>query len=90
MQIELMATYFALRNWKENPSATRMQIGVWSHWMEDKPENHLPLPLDEVDRLKRFYAKWASTSFREMFPDDPAGAGIQAPVGDDGTDHLSK
>jgi hypothetical protein len=32
--IELMATHSVLEKWKWNPLASKLEIGIWSHWCE--------------------------------------------------------
>lgn len=54
--IETLAIDTILRRWKENPDATKREIGVWSNWKEDIPENNIPLSEEYIqrylDRLK--------------------------------------
>lgn len=49
----LQAISLVLKRWKENPKLTKRQIGVWSHWMTDDPENDKPLASEDVGRYKR-------------------------------------
>jgi hypothetical protein len=43
--IELLAYKLILERWRENPNATRRQIGVWSHWSSDDEINLLSLKM---------------------------------------------
>jgi hypothetical protein len=43
MFAEVLFNAFVLRKWKENPAITKREIGLSYTWMEDKPENDLPL-----------------------------------------------
>ncbi len=70
MFIELMATHIVLEKWKRNPRASKMEIGVWSHWREPTEENHLPLSRADVLRMKRFLKKHAPTYYRRLFGGD--------------------
>jgi len=54
MFCELLGTYCVLRSWKENPSASKKDIGVWRHWREDIPENHVPLSPIDIEKMKAF------------------------------------
>ena len=65
--IEIMFNYFALKRWKANPAASKLEIGLLSSWKEDRPENHLPLSRTEVARRKRFLRKYAPSSYGKLF-----------------------
>ena len=39
MFAELLAAHLVLKGWKQNPTATKREIGVWGHWKEDDEEN---------------------------------------------------
>jgi hypothetical protein len=68
MFIELMATHSVLEKWKWNPLASKLEIGIWSHWREPTEENRLPPSHTEVLRMKRFLKKHAPTNYRMLFP----------------------
>ena len=68
MFIELQGAYFVLRAWKNNPKLSKKQIGIFSHWKDDGPENERPLTEDEVERFKQFLREHAPTSYYELFP----------------------
>jgi hypothetical protein len=68
MLLELMATHSVLEKWKRCPPASKLEIGVWSHWRESTEENRLPLSHAEVFRMKRFLKKHAPTNYRMLFP----------------------
>lgn len=70
MQIELQAVCQILRKWKENPSASKEKIGVFSGWKEDKPVNKKPLSEKEVNRLKSFCKQNDPLSYLEIFPEE--------------------
>jgi len=67
MFIELQAAYFILRTWKQDPAATRRQIGVWSHWKRATEDNDRSLSEVEVERMKAFLRRDAPTSYSEIF-----------------------
>ncbi len=67
MFIEVQATYFVLNKWKNNPAATKLQIGIWQHWKEDAEDNNRPLSEVEVERMKVFLRRNAPTSYFEIF-----------------------
>ena len=70
MFIELMATQSVLEKWERNPHASKIEIGVWSHWREPTEENRLPLSRADVLRMKRFLKKHAPTNYRMLFGGD--------------------
>jgi len=43
MFAEILAAHLVLKAWKQNPAATKREIGVWQHWKEDHEENERPL-----------------------------------------------
>jgi len=53
MVLEFMVTELILKKWKENPKATKKEIGVWYHWQLDTPENNLSLSKEEVKRMQQ-------------------------------------
>jgi hypothetical protein len=67
MFVDVCAATDVLRKWKQNPSASKREIGCWSHWMEPKAENNLPLSKAEVARMKRFLKKHAPSNYRAIF-----------------------
>jgi hypothetical protein len=68
MFIEIQCAYFILRNWKENPAATKREIGLWSKWKEEREENDRPLSSEEVASMKAFLRRHASSSYSKLFP----------------------
>jgi hypothetical protein len=64
---ELLATYSTLREWKQNPSASKLTIGVWSHWRKQSPENGLTLSPAELAAMKEYLRKHAPTSYKTLF-----------------------
>jgi hypothetical protein len=69
MFAELMATHFVLQKWKQNPLATKQEIGVWLHWCEPTEQNRKPLSAAEVTRMKRFLKRNAPSSYAVLFPE---------------------
>jgi hypothetical protein len=67
MLCHLLATYSALRKWKENPSASKLTIGVWSHWGKQSPENGLTLSPAELAAMKEYLRRHAPTSYKALF-----------------------
>jgi hypothetical protein len=67
MMIELQATYFVLKKWNQNPTATKREIGIWQHWREETEDNDRPLTVVEVKRMKAFLRRYAPTSYFEIF-----------------------
>jgi len=67
MMIELQAAFLVLKKWKQNPAATKRQIGIWQHWREETEDNHRPLAEVEVERMKAFLRQHAPTSCFEIF-----------------------
>jgi len=70
MFIEIQCAYFILRNWKENPIATKREIGLWAHWKEEREENDRPLSSEDVKRMKALLRHHASSSYGELFPEE--------------------
>ena len=66
MFAELLAAHLVLKGWKQNPTATKREIGVWGHWKEDDEENQCPLWEAEVQRMKSFLRGHAPTGFRNI------------------------
>jgi hypothetical protein len=74
MFVEIQSAYLILRSWKQNPAATRRELGLWAHWKEDREENDRPLSGEEVERMKAFLRRYAPTSFFRLFPkEEPQG-----------------
>jgi hypothetical protein len=67
MMIELQATYFVLKRWRQNTAATKKQIGIWQHWKEEAEDNDRPLAEVEVGRMKTFLRRNAPTSYFNIF-----------------------
>jgi hypothetical protein len=67
MLFYLMAVHAILKRWKRNPSASKMEIGVWSHWYEETEENRLPLSAAEVEQMKQILERHGPISYRELF-----------------------
>ena len=70
MMIELQATYFALKRWNQNPTATRREIGSWQHWRQETEDNDRPLSEIEVERMKAFLRQNAPTSYFGIFAEE--------------------
>ncbi|MGA8102766.1 MAG: hypothetical protein WB869_11455 [Candidatus Acidiferrales bacterium] len=69
MFAEVLFNTFVLRKWKENPAITKREIGFSHNWLEDKPENNLPLSQTEVEKMKKFLRQHAPSSYWKMFPE---------------------
>ena len=67
MLFYLMAVDAVLKRWKWNPSASKMEIGVWRHWQQATEENRLPLSAAEVKQMKRLLKAHGPISYRELF-----------------------
>lgn len=67
MFVELQGTYFILKKWKQDPTASKRQIGIRSDWMQEGAGNGHPLSEAEVQRLKEFLRRNAPTSYFEVF-----------------------
>ena len=65
MIIELQAMHLILKMHKQNPYITKREIGVWSSWKEDIPENNKPLSEREIERYKSYLKKHAPSNFNE-------------------------
>jgi hypothetical protein len=63
----LMAVDAILKRWKQNPSASKMEIGVWRHWQRATDENRLPLATAEVEEMKQLLEEHGPISYRELF-----------------------
>lgn len=63
----LLAVQGVLKQWKRNPSASKMEIGIWRHWHDPIAENRLPLSAAEVERMKQFLEQHGPISYRELF-----------------------
>jgi hypothetical protein len=62
--IELLAYKLILETWRENPNATRQQMGVWSQWSSDDGINQSALTQHEVETMKSYVQKHAPTTSR--------------------------
>jgi len=69
--IEVMACNSILEKWKENPTFTKQEIGVWSTWKEGGPGTDVPLSEKEVQHMKEFLRRVAPTSYARLFSDFP-------------------
>jgi hypothetical protein len=67
MLFYLMAIQSVLKRWKRNPSASKMEIGVWRRWRHATEENRLPLSSVEVEGMKRLLRDHGPISYRELF-----------------------
>lgn len=67
MVFYLMAVHAILKRWKRNPSASKMEIGVWRHWQHATEENRLPLSAAEVERMKRLLKEHGPISYGKLF-----------------------
>ena len=70
MFAEIVGAHYVLKAWKQNPTATKRQIGVWQHWKVDDEENERPLSESEVQDLKKFLRRNAPTGYFEIFPEE--------------------
>ena len=70
MMIELQAVFLVLKEWNQNPAATKRQIGIWQHWRRETEGNDLPLTGVEVERMKAFLQRNAPTSYFEIFANE--------------------
>lgn len=73
MFVELLATRLVLQEWKQNPSLTKKQIGLWMHWMEDREENDHALSQAEFGQMKDFLRRHAPTTYFGIFPEEKVG-----------------
>jgi hypothetical protein len=70
MLAEILAAHLVLKAWKQNPAATKREIGVWQHWKQDDEENERPLSEVEVHEMKKFLRRNAPTGYFEIFPEE--------------------
>jgi hypothetical protein len=69
MFAEVWGLQAVLRRWKENPLASKRQIGVRYDWVQDTEHNRQPLSITEVARLKLLLLKrWSPATYRQRFP----------------------
>jgi len=68
--IEIQSAYLILRRWKQNPAATKREIGLWAHWKEGREENDRPLSQEEVEKMKALLRDHAPSSFANLFVDE--------------------
>jgi len=67
MMFYMMAIYFILKKWKQNPSASKMQIRIWSHWKAATEANRLPLSTTEVEKMKRVLKEYGPMAYQKLF-----------------------
>lgn len=67
MLFYLMAVHFILKKWKQNPSASKMQIGIFRHWNVATEENQLPLSPTEVEKMKRVLKEYGPVTYQKLF-----------------------
>ena len=67
MFIELQAAYLILSKWKQNPAATKREIGAWTHWRYDRDDNRLPVSSLELEQMKTFLRRHAPSSYSKLF-----------------------
>jgi hypothetical protein len=67
MFAELLSTYLRLRKWKDNPAASKRQIGIVSWWLTRDPTNDEPISHGELESMKNFLQAHAPSSYREIF-----------------------
>jgi|WetSurMetagenome_2_1015567.scaffolds.fasta_scaffold1351485_2 hypothetical protein len=68
MFTELQAASFVLQKWKDNPQLTKRQIGGWSHWKTDAPENDRSLTTEEVESYKQLLREHNPSQYYKLFP----------------------
>jgi hypothetical protein len=69
MFVELMAMNLVLEKWRQNPMATKMEIGVWQCWQQGEENGH-PQSESEVQKMKEFLPQPAPTSYFKVFPEE--------------------
>jgi hypothetical protein len=69
--IEVIACSRILEKWKENPTLTKQEIGVWSRWKEGGQNTGVPLSKKEVQRMKEFLRRVAPTEYARLFSGFP-------------------
>ena len=62
MFIELQVAYLILCKWKENPAATKREIGTWAHWRHECDDNQRPLSSLDVEQMKTLLLRHAPSS----------------------------
>ena len=67
MFTELQAAYLVLSKWKQNPAATKREIGLWTHWQEQSDENRRRLWLSELEQMKTLLRRHAPSSYSKLF-----------------------
>ena len=65
--VQIEQTYLALKKWKDNPNATKKQIGVFSSWLDDHADNHRPLNERELMSMKQYLGQNAPSLYNELF-----------------------
>jgi hypothetical protein len=69
--IEVMGCNWILEKWKENPTLTKRELGLWGGGKKGGPGTDVPLSEKEVQRMKEFLRRVAPTSYARLFPDFP-------------------
>jgi hypothetical protein len=64
---ELLSTYLRLKKWKENPAASKREMGVVARWLTPDAANDKPVSDDELVSMKDFLQAHAPTSYRSIF-----------------------
>ena len=68
--IELMAYNAILEKWKQDPTQTKHQIGIWSDWTSGGNGIDLPLSDTEVRRMKDFVRRNNQRAFYRLFSEE--------------------
>jgi len=68
ISIEVQLADLVLKKWKDNPQLAKRQIGLWSHWKTEGPENDEPLTTEQVDHYKQVLRKHAPSHYYKLFP----------------------
>src|SRR5450755_4454455 len=62
-----MAYKYILKKWRQDPNASKRQIGTLSHWTSDSDSNNRPLSHGEVEQMKAYVLKYAPSTFYVSF-----------------------
>ena len=64
------AIHFILKKGVKDPKLTKREIGVWSHWKTDDPENDKPLSQKEVEKYKKIIKEKGPSTYHALFPEE--------------------
>lgn len=67
MFFEILSTHLRLQKWRQNPTATKREIGVVSWWLTADAANDQALSAQEIQRMKKFLRAHAPSSFARLF-----------------------